>query len=318
MLSAAAMAAAADPAKVLRIASDDIVSLDPQQPGDIASTRIAVNLFEALYRYGYFAEPAVPLPDAAAALPTVTDDGRTWKIPLRRGILFVDDPAFHGQPRELVAADYVYALERAMDPHLRSGGDAALVALIDGARAWVNAARAPSARTDYDHPPDGLQAPDRHTLVIHLTHADYTLPDRLTSLETMAVAREVVEASGADILHHPVGTGPYRLVSWRPSSQLVLEANPRYASFAFPEGGNAHEQAIAHPMAGVKLPQIGRVEVAIIEEAKARLLAFERGDLDYLALAGDDAAAVIDHGALAPARGAVLILSCFPINLSNT
>src|SRR5262249_49562268 len=41
--------AAADPNKVLRVASNDITSLDPQQGTDLYSTRVAINLFEALY-----------------------------------------------------------------------------------------------------------------------------------------------------------------------------------------------------------------------------------------------------------------------------
>jgi hypothetical protein len=35
------------------------------------------------------------------------------------GIFFADDPAFQGRPRELVAADYVYALKRFADPRTR-------------------------------------------------------------------------------------------------------------------------------------------------------------------------------------------------------
>ena len=39
---------AADPAMVLRIASPDVTSLDPQQGTDLYSTRIATPIFEAL------------------------------------------------------------------------------------------------------------------------------------------------------------------------------------------------------------------------------------------------------------------------------
>ncbi len=315
LMAAAACAHAADAAKVLHVASDDILSLDPQQPGGIASTRLATNVFQALYTYDYFGDSGRAIPDAAAGPPEVRDDGRTWTIRLRAGLHFTDDPAFHGHPRELCASDYVYALMRAMDPHLRTGGNATLAALIEGGRAWLDAARAPQVHTDYDHPPLGLQAPDCHTLVLRLVHADYTLPDRLTALETMAVAREVVEASGPDIVRHPVGTGPYRLVRWVPGSHLTFEANPGYATFAFPSPSTASETIVARPMAGRALPQIGRVEVSIVEESRARLLAFERGDLDYLGLAGNDAAGVMERGSLAPslaARGVTLFRAPAP------
>ena len=136
---------AADPAKVLRIASPDITSLDPQQGTDVYSTRVTSALFEALYQYDYLASPAKVIPNTAAAMPEIGDGGRTWTIRLQRGIRFADDPAFRGKPRELVAGDYVYALKRWLDPTLRGGGDTALTDLIAGARAVVDAAKAPGA-----------------------------------------------------------------------------------------------------------------------------------------------------------------------------
>ena len=49
-------------------------------------------------------------------MPEIADDFRTWTIRIRPGIYFADDPAFKGKPRELVAADFVYALKRHSDP----------------------------------------------------------------------------------------------------------------------------------------------------------------------------------------------------------
>ena len=43
-----------------------------------------------------------------------------------------------------------------------------------------------------------------------------------------AVAREVVERYGDEIMAHPVGTGPFRLAEWRRSSRMVFERNPGY------------------------------------------------------------------------------------------
>ena len=103
---------AADPAKVLRIALPDITSLDPQQGTDLYSTRVTSAIFEGLYQYDYLASPAKIVPNTAAAMPEITDAGRTWTIRLKKGIRFTDDPAFGGKPRELVAADYVYSLKR--------------------------------------------------------------------------------------------------------------------------------------------------------------------------------------------------------------
>src|SRR5208283_1083245 len=124
--------AAADPAKVLRISSYDIASLDPQQGTDLYSTRVASTIFEALYQFDYLAEPTKVIPNTAESMPVITDGGRTWTIKLKRGILFADAPAFKGKPRELVAEDYVYSIKRSIDPNLLVGGDPALTDLIEG------------------------------------------------------------------------------------------------------------------------------------------------------------------------------------------
>jgi len=296
----APQALAADMNKVLRIASSDITSLDPQQGTDLFSTRVASAIFEALYEFEYLSTGSKAVPNTAEAMPVITDDGKTWTIRIKKRIRFSDDPAFKGKPRELVAADYAYSIRRSIDPNLRGGGDPSLSDLIVGARPVVDAARKAGAKFDYDAPIEGLQTPDKYTLVIRLAHPDYTLLERLAGLPSMAVAREVVDASGADIMRHPVGTGPYRLKEWRPASRVVLEANPNYRKVVFPENADAPQQELVRSMRGKALPSIGRIEISIIEESQPEILAFTQGDLDFLALGGDDTKRVLENGQLRP------------------
>ena len=292
--------AAADSAKVLRIASPDITSLDPQQGTDLYSTRIATHIFEALYQFDYFATPAKVIPNTAEALPEVTDGGKTWTMRVRKGIYFADDPLFKGKPRELVAEDYVYSIKRHLDPNLRNGGNPALTELIVGARPIVDDARKPGAKMSYDAPIEGLRAIDRYTLQIRLNAADYTLLERMAGLPMMAVAREAVEAAGSDVMSKPVGTGPYRLVEWRKASRVVLEVNSKYRTIRYPESADPQHKALVDAMRGKALPQIGRIEVSIIEESQPELLAFMQADLDLMLLAGDDARRVMQDGKLKP------------------
>jgi ABC-type transport system substrate-binding protein len=116
----------------------------------------------------------------------------------------------------------------------------------------------------------------------------------------MAVAREAIEAAGNDVMSRPVGTGPYRLKEWRKGSKLVLEANPRYRALRFPESADPQHKALVDAMRGKALPQIGRIEISIIEESQPELLAFLQGDLDFMALSGDDSVRVLDNGKLKP------------------
>ena len=296
----ASSAHAADMGKVLRLSSNDITSLDPQQGTDLYSTRVTSAIFEALYEFEYLSAGSKVVPNTAEALPVITDGGRTWTMRVRKGILFADDPAFKGKPRELTAEDYVYSIKRSIDPNLRGGGDPALSDLIVGARAIVDAARAPGGKFNYDAPIAGLQATDRYTLVIRLANPDYTLLERLAGLTMMAVAREAVEAAGSDVMSRPVGTGPYRLKEWRRASRVVLEANPSYRMVKFPENADAPQQELVRAMRGKTLPQIGRIEISIIEESQPEILAFTQGNLDLIALGGDDTKRVLENGKLRP------------------
>ena len=88
---------------MLRLALPDITGLDPHQITDLYSARIVNVIFEGLYQYDYLASPAKVIPNTAAAMPEITDGGRTWTIRLQKGIRFTDDPAFKGAPRELLA-----------------------------------------------------------------------------------------------------------------------------------------------------------------------------------------------------------------------
>ena len=68
---------AAEPAKILRLALPDIAGLDPHQISDLYSARIANAIFEGLYQYDYLASPAKVVPNTAAAMPEITEGGRS-------------------------------------------------------------------------------------------------------------------------------------------------------------------------------------------------------------------------------------------------
>src|SRR5262249_24444456 len=122
---------------------------------------------------------------------------------------------------------------------------------------------------------------------------------------TSAVAREVIEAyrevSGR-AMSNPVGTGPYKLANWVHSSKIVLEANPDFRGFVwdFKPGPDPDHLRIVGEMKGKRMPQVGRIEISIMEEDQSRLLAFHSGELDLMNLEGPLAPKVLDGGKLVP------------------
>jgi ABC-type transport system substrate-binding protein len=139
---------------------------------------------------------------------------------------------------------------------------------------------------DYDRPVEGLQALDRYTLQIRLDQPRPRLLEKLAQNDLFgALAREVVEAYGGDIMAHPVGTGPFVLRQWRRSSLIVLEKNPNYRERYYdaePAADDAEGQALLARFKGRRLPMIDRVEVSIIEEGQPRWLSFINAEHDLL------------------------------------
>lgn len=290
LLLAAASAHAADPAKVLRVAFLSAeTGFDPQAGSDLYSNHVNRAIFDPPYTYDYLARPYRIVPNTAAALPEISADGLGWTIRIKPGIYFADDAAFKGVRRELTAADYVYSIKRVIDPKTRSPNLQQFDGKFVGADALVARAKE-SGRFDYDAPLEGLQAQDRYTIAIRLTAPSYDLLADLTTVAAGAVAREVIEAYGDGsgwAMANPVGTGPYRIKEWRRAQKIVLEANPGFRDVDYPQSSDPADRRIVARLGGKKLPLIGRIEISIIEEGNPRLLAFEKGALDYMTVPVD-------------------------------
>jgi ABC-type transport system substrate-binding protein len=279
---------------------------DPAQIGDLYSARVTAHIFEAPYHYDWLAMPVKVRPLTAAALPEVSDDFRVWTVRLQPGIHFADDPAFGGRPRELVAADYAYSIKRVFDPATKSPS---LSSLEEEGIVGVDALREAALRAkrpfDYDAPVDGLRVLDRYTLQIrlHEPRPRFVSTVLCDSSFRGAVAREVVERYGAEIAAHPVGTGPYRLKSWRRSSRIVLERNPGFRDMRYdaePAEGDAQGQAWLARFKGRRLPLNDGVEIAVLEEGQSRWLSFLNGQVDYVRVPPEFTTVATPGGKLAP------------------
>jgi ABC-type transport system substrate-binding protein len=296
LLSPLPAVAAADPAKTIHLyfpTSEE--GFDPAAFSSAYAGTLAEAIFERLLTYDYLARPAKIVPMTAQALPEVSADGRNYTFRIRPGIFFTPDAAFGGRPRELTAADYVYSFKRFMDPHVRSPWQFLFEGKIMGLDELAAEARK-TGRFDYDQPIEGLSAPDRHTLKIRLKAPDYNFNYIMAHISLGALAREVVETYGADIIAHPVGTGPYQLKEWKRRNRIVLEANPGYRGFIWDfQPGTPDDEALVRAMRGKRMPQIGRVEISVIEEPQSIWLAFKGGQIDIVSVPQQFAREVLDN-----------------------
>ena len=295
----------ADPTKVIRWAieaPDD--GFDMVKTFNYYSGTVSEAIFETLLTYDYLARPAKLIPGTAEAMPEISNSGPTYVFHIKKGIYFAPDPAFKGIRRELTANDYAYTFKRFLDPQNRSPSANILEGKIVGLDELVKQAKK-AGKFDYAAPVEGLQTPDRYTLKITLNEPDYDFLYVMAYSSFGGMAKEVIDFYGQQTQQHPVGTGAYMLSQYVPRSKIVLVANPEYRGYTwnFKSSGGAEEaydKQLIKEMQGKKMPQVGRVEISIIEEDQSRWLAFQGKQLDYDKLPEVAAPKVLDGIKLRP------------------
>lgn len=273
-----------DPA--LRSTTARFGGFDPAQASDQASVVATGRIYEGLLQYAYWDRPYRVEPLLAAAMPEVSEDGRTWRFRLREGIFFSDDPCFvetGGKGRELVAQDVVYSIQRIADVKVGSGGYWAFRGKVVGLDGFRTASQGDTP-TDYDVVIAGLSAVGPHDLEIHLTQPYPQLPWVLAMPYAFVVPREAVEFHGSRFGSHPVGTGPYVLVSARQNHRYEYRANPTWAKTGRVE---TVPSDVPTADAGRLLPLIPSLVDVVVGDPSTAWLMFLSGQLDRVDVSRD-------------------------------
>jgi oligopeptide transport system substrate-binding protein len=217
----------------------DVSSLDPALAFDAVSEPFLMLLYQGLVEY----DDGVKLIPCIARNWELSPDRRTYTFHLRPGVKFSNG-------REVVASDFVFSLERNLDPRTAAPTESYFEG-IAGAKDF-RAGKTPHVR--------GLRAPDDATLVIELEAPDPTFLYILTLPGALVVPREEVARFGSSFASHPVGSGPYVLTQWRRGTKMRFERNP-----FFPRADRQYLDAI---------------EVLEGGDSSLFLMMFERGELD--------------------------------------
>ncbi len=100
-----------------------------------------------------------------------------------------------------------------------------------------------------------VAAPDPTTVILHLSHPD---PALLWNLCSDAIGI-VPFGSGRNFWQHPIGTGPYRIISQEVDKDVILERSSNYWGTA---------------------PRIARIRFNVVPDATTRALELEKGSAD--------------------------------------
>jgi peptide/nickel transport system substrate-binding protein len=167
----------------------------------------------------------------------------------------------------MTAHDVKYSFERICDVRSLSKSDAYFRDKVVGATAYYNATR--EAQRTKSEPTvrgvEGFVVVDDTTFAIRLEKPFAPFEYTVAQTSMGIVPREAVERYGKDFFRRPVGTGPFRFVSWTPDRSCVLERNPRY--WDVDEFGN-------------RLPYLDGIRFSFMKDDKMQLLEFDAGNLE--------------------------------------
>ncbi len=213
----------AAPAGTVRVGLDvDAGTGDPRFALDSTAYRIGELVYDGLV---YLDAREAPRPALAVSWDNPTPT--TWVFHLRRGVTFHD-----GRP--FTADDVVYTFQTILDP---------------ASKAPYRSLYTPIAK---------IEKVDAYTVRMTTT-APYA--PLLSYLNIGIVPRHIGEKADGSLASHPVGTGPFRFVSWDRGSKIALAANAAYW------GGS---------------PEVAGVVLNIVPDNSARAAAVEAGDLDLV------------------------------------
>jgi len=166
-----------------------------------------------------------PIPGAADHW-TVSPDGLTWTFHIRKHVWS------DGMP--VTAQDFLFAWRRILDPKT-AAPYAYNMWILKNARAITAGTLPPAAM--------GVNAPDPHTLVVHLEHPASYLPELLTHEAAYPIPLHTYRKYGnawARIANY-VSNGPYTVKDWIPNDHVTLVKNPR-----FYDAKNVHIQTVRY------------------------------------------------------------------------
>lgn len=242
----------------------EIRTLDPAQINDITSSHVSINVYDQLVHF----DANLNMVPGLAKRWFVSEDGLTYTYILRSNAVFHDDPCFpDGRGRAVTARDVLYSFTRICDVRSQSRNDSYFRDKVVGATEYYRSTQE-SARTG--EPPRvrgvrGFEAPDDTTFLIRLTKPFAPFEYTVTQTSMGIVPREAVEHYGRDFFQHPVGSGPFRFVSWTPDRELILQRSSSY--WDTDEHGN-------------RLPYLDGIRFSFIKDDKLQLLEFAAGNLE--------------------------------------
>ncbi len=262
--------------------NDYISSFDPAKSYDTVSGRIVYQCYETLFEYHYLKRPYSIQPLMAEAMPSISPDGLTVTIKIKKNIRYHDDPAFQGKIRFVKAQDFITQIKRLAFKPLSAKGwflfDNKIIG-INKYRKTVGSSFEKFKNTSIQ----GISAPDDHTLQFKLIAPHPKLINALAMSFTVPIPMEVVEHYKNNLNDRIIGTGPFFLEKYIKKQEVQLKKFKHYRKTYYPSTGDRYANS-NHLLkdSGKQIPFIDKVTFKIILNTNERWLRFVSGEFDFL------------------------------------
>jgi ABC-type transport system substrate-binding protein len=275
--------------------TSNVSTLDPAISYDTVSAKVVYQVYESLYEYDYLIRPYQLKPLLAKELPLIEEGGLKYTIKIKKNIRYHDNPAFKGKKVTVKAQDFINQIKRLAFKPTNSGGWWLFDNRIKGLNEFREKAKSDFSQF-YSHNIEGLQAINDHTLVIKLNAPYPQLVYALGMAFTTPIPKELIDHYKNDLSQFAVGTGPYKLVSWKKNSHIKLLKNEFYHQSSYPSKGDryAYENKLLKD-AGAQLPFIEQINFHIMKEAQTRWLNFRNKNIDLMVLTKDHFPLALDN-----------------------
>lgn len=180
----------------------DAQKLDPADISDGESVNTLAQIMEGLLG---FREGSLELEGRLAKSWEVSEDGLSITFQLREGVVFHDGTVLNAETAR-------FTFDRQMDPaHPASFEQSSF-------QYWQN----------LFWPIERIETVDPMTLRFHLSEPNAGILTAFATFPVWLVSPGALERFGDQMVFHPVGTGPYEFVSWRPNEAILLK---RFANY---------------------------------------------------------------------------------------
>ncbi len=169
----------------------DATTLDPNMHAETPTSNVNVQIYDSLLMRDAEGELQLSLAESYENI-----DDHTWEFRLRRGVTFHNGERFD-------AKSVKFTLDRILDPDNQSPQYSHISAISE------------------------VEIVDDYTIRMHTRDPFPTLPSQMVARQ-MVPAGYTGEHGGEHLARNPIGTGPYRFVSWTPDEEIRLRANEEY------------------------------------------------------------------------------------------